>query len=248
MKRVLLIICAGIVSQLAIGQVKEGKIIYERKLNLHKRLTGEQASMRNMVPEFNTSKVQLVFAENESVSKQLEEEQDIRDEAGEPEGGRRVIRMGGGANNELYKNYAKGQVVELRELGPKKYVIEDSIRRFTWKLDDAGTKTIKGYACKKATTKTLQGMDVVAWYTDQILCASGPENFGGLPGMILELNIGDGEIVFTPLEIIDKGDQRMVKAPTGGKKITREEFQKMMDEQFGPAPAGGGPQIRVLRQ
>jgi len=70
---------------------------------------------------------------------------------------------------------------------------------------------------------------------------------GGLPGMILELNIGDGEIVFTPLEITKLDDKKLVKAPTNGKKTTRKEFQKMVEEQFGANP-GGGPVIRIHRE
>ena len=65
--------------------------------------------------------------------------------------------------------------------------------------------------------------------------------------MILELNIGDGEIVFTALEIVNGGDQKLVKAPTNGKRITRKEFEKMMEEEFG-ARSGGGPVIRIIRE
>ncbi|HYE54917.1 MAG TPA: GLPGLI family protein, partial [Chitinophagaceae bacterium] len=139
------------------------------------------------------------------------------------------------------------KLIELRELGPKKYIIEDSLRRHNWKLDDSETKTIKGYTCKKAVSKGPMG-ETVAWYTEQISCPSGPEMWGGLPGMILEISVGDGEIVFTSLEITDKSDKKMVKAPSNGKKITRAEYQKMIEEQFGAGAGGGGPVIRIMRQ
>lgn len=245
MKRVLIITGLSLVTQLCSAQLKEGKIVYERKVNMHKRLTGEQESMRNMVPEFSTFKMQMLFSESESIFKQVEEEQDIREQAENPQEGRMIIRMGG--NNEVYKNYASGKIIELRELGPRKYIIEDTIRSLQWKLDESEAKTIKGYSCKRALTKNPQGAGIVAWYTDQITCPSGPESFGGLPGMILELNINDGEIVFSPLEIVDSGDKKLVSAPTNGKKIARKEFQKMMEEQLGPEAAGGGPVIRIRR-
>ena len=245
MKTLLIVTVAFLVSQLAVAQVKDGKIIYERKVNMHKRLTGEQASMRNMVPEFSTFRMQLLFSENESIFKQIETEEDIRDQAGGPEDGRIIVRMGG--DNEVYKNCASGKIIELRELGPRKYIIEDSIRSFSWKLDEAEARTIKEYACKKATTKNPRGGEIVAWYTDQIPCPGGPEVFGGLPGMILELNIGDGEIVFSPLEIVIGSDQKMVKAPNNGKKISRKEFEKMLEEELGPEAGGGGPVIRIMR-
>ncbi len=245
MRKILFVIAAHVLAFSANAQVQEGKIVYERKVNMHKRLSAEQENMKNMIPEFNTSKVQLIFSGNESILTNVKEEQDIRETAGEGDGPRRFMRIGGG-DDETYKNYATQTTIEQRELGPKKYIIQDSLRKQNWKLDESGeTKTVKGYTCKKATAKASQG-EVVAWYTEQISCPSGPDNFGGLPGMILEVNVSDGEIIFSPLEITDKTDKKLVKAPANGKKITRPEFQKMIEEQFGGN--GGGPQIRIIRQ
>jgi GLPGLI family protein len=244
-KTILFLISLTLVTTL-IAQVKEGKVVYERKVNMHARLTAEQASMKNMIPEFTTMKMELVFAGNQSIYKGIQEGEDIRESAGQDDGNRVVMRFRGG-DDETYKNYSTGMTIQQRELGPKKYIIEDTLRKFAWKLDETGeTKEIKGYNCKKATTKNAQGSEVVAWYSDQIVCPSGPEVYGGLPGLILELNINNSETVFTPLELTDKSDTKLVKAPTNGKKITRQEFQKMMDEQFGANP-GGGPVIRIMR-
>ena len=43
--------------------------------------------------------------------------------------------------------------------------------------------------CKKALTKINDSVVVVAFYTDQIIVKGGPENFNGLPGMILGLAV-----------------------------------------------------------
>lgn len=153
---------------------------------------------------------------------------------------------GGGADDQTYKNYTTERTTQQRELGPKKYLIEDSLKRQSWKMEE-GTKTIRGYVCKKATTKSRDGKDVFAWYAEDIQSSTGPETFGGLPGLILEVNVNDAEIVFTALDIITKDfDRSIVKAPTNGKKITRKEFDQMMEEQFGVKP-GGGATIRVFR-
>src|SRR6476619_3259970 len=126
------------------SQMKEGKIIYERKINMHKRIPEGDERMKNMIPEFNTSKVQLLFSESQSIYKNLPEEQDIRETAGEGEDGKRVfIRLGGG-EDETYKNYETGKAIEQRELGPKKYIIEDTLRKINWKMDEDGSsKEIK---------------------------------------------------------------------------------------------------------
>ena len=118
---------------------------------MHKRLTGEQESMKNVVPEFNTSKMQLVFSEKESIFKQIQQDEDIRDDAGAGQERRMVVRMG--TDNEVYKNYALGKTIELRELGPRKYIMEDSLRVQQWKLDETETKTIKGGGNECSTEK-----------------------------------------------------------------------------------------------
>lgn len=246
MKKTILTIVGFVLAATAFAQLKEGKIIYERKVNMHSRLTADQASMKNMIPEFTTVKMELLFAGNQSIYKSIQEAEDIRESAGEDNGDRIVMRFRG-IDDETYKNYSTGMTIQQRELGPKKYIIEDTMRKLAWRLDESGeTKNIKGYTCRKATAKNAQGQEVVAWYSDQILSPSGPDVYGGLPGMILEISINNNEIVFTSLEIADKTDSKLVKAPTNGKKISRQEFQKMMDEEFGANP-GGGPVIRIMR-
>ncbi|MEO5682834.1 MAG: GLPGLI family protein [Chitinophagaceae bacterium] len=242
MKKILVVIIAGCCFQLAVAQSKEGKIIYERKTNMHKRLPPENENMKAMIPEFSTGKQQLIFSGDESIFSSVPDEEDIRDQAGQ-EGGRINIRMNSGSN-ETYKNYAAEKTVELRELGPKKYIIEDTLRKLSWKLGD-DTMLIKGYHCKKATTKNRQGDNIVAWYTEEIASPSGPEQFGGLPGIILQLDIADGWIVFSPLNIETTTGKQLVKIPSGAKKVTRPEFQKMLDEASGPS-TGSGPQIRII--
>jgi len=241
MKKILITVVAGICCQLAIAQLKEGKVIYERKTNMYKRLPPENENMKAMIPEFNTGKQQLLFAGDESIFSSVPEEEDIREHAGE-EGGRINIKFNSG-NNETYKNYATEKIIELRELGPKKYIIEDSLKKLAWKLSD-DTAVLNGYHCKKAVTKNKQGDNIVAWYTEDIGIPSGPEQFGGLPGLILKLDIGDGWIVFTSLSIDKGAGKQVVKIPSGAKKVTRQEFQKMQEEAFGPST--GGPQIRII--
>ena len=247
MKSIFFLFAVNALALLTQAQMKEGKIVYERKINLHKRIPPEDERMKNMIPEFSMSKVELLFSEYESIYRNLPEEQDIRESAGESENGARIVMRFGGAEDETYRNYQTGRSVEQRELGPRKYIIEDSVRKFNWKLDEDGTtKEIKGYACRKASGKSSNGATVIAWYSDQIACPAGPDVYSGLPGMILEVNVGDGEIIFTSIEITDKSERKLVKAPTNGKKITRKEFQKMVEEQFGANP-GGGPVIRIHR-
>lgn len=222
--------------QAADAQITEGRIVYEQKIDLHRRMQDEQ--MKAMVPQFRTSKFELNFADNQSMYKMQEAEPDITENTGN---GNFVMRFGG-ANAEYYKNFTTQKQVEKRELADKDFIIEDSIHHINWKLISE-TKTILGYTCKKATGKTERGSDVEAWYAEDIPVSSGPEIFNGLPGMILQIDINKEEFVTTAVNIEKIADKKELKAPTGGKKITPEDFAAKQKELFGNQT---GPVMRIV--
>jgi GLPGLI family protein len=225
--------------------ITTGKVLYEMKINMRRRITDE--SMKNMVPEFSTTKAELSFSGDESVYQNIKEEEDVRDQAGEGGNGNRIVMKFGGGDACIYRNYATGQATEQRQMGPKKYLISDTLRHMNWKLQD-DTMTISGHLCKKAITKDRQDKPVIAWYTEDIPVSAGPEPFGGLPGLILSLDINQGEVKYSSLAITPASQAKdFVKAPTEGKKITRKEFQQMMQEQYGVKPGEGRIIIRDTR-
>jgi GLPGLI family protein len=236
MKNLLTVLLASFVVQVANAQIKEGKIVFEQKIDLHRRMQDEQ--MKAMVPQFRTSKFELNFADNQSMYKMQEEEPDIAENTGN--GG--IVMRFGGANTEYYRNFATQKQVEKRELGDKDYIIEDSLQHINWKLLDE-TKTILGYHCKKASGKTERGSDVDTWYTEEIPVSSGPETFHGLPGMILQVDINKEEFVITAVNIEKSADKKELKVPAKGKKITPGEFAVKQKELFGNQ---SGPVMRVV--
>lgn len=236
MKNLLLLLPASFALHIAGAQISEGKIVYEQKIDLHRRMQDEQ--MKAMVPQFRTSKFELNFADNQSIYKMQEEEPDITENTGN--GG--IVMRFGGANTEYYKNFATRKQVEKRELGDKDYIIEDSLRNINWKLVDE-TKTILGYHCKKASGKTERGSDVEAWYTEEILLSSGPETFNGLPGMILQVDINKEEFLITAVSVDKSADKKELRAPSKGKKITPADFAAKQKELFGNQ---SGPVMRVI--
>lgn len=233
------------------AQTHEGVITYERKINMHRRIQDEQ--LKAMIPEFRTSKHQLLFSDSTSIYKAVPE--DEMPEAGD--GGTRIVIRGGGPgeSGELYKNFAEGRSVESRELGAKTYIIEDSIKPRNWKLTGE-TKVILGYTCRKATSTEMmmtgggirvningnnnqsdttnrpapKQVTVEAWYAEGITAPVGPESYGMLPGVILELNVDNGAVIYTATEIKKDVAKKDIKEPKKGKKITREELMKMQRE------------------
>ncbi len=274
MKKLLLLAMCAIGLSSVNAQMKEGTIIYERKINMYKTITDEQ--IRAMVPEFRTSKHSLIFSDSTSIYKAVPE-----DEAPDPfagGGGRVFIRMGGADGGELYKNFATYKSIQSSELGAKTYIIEDSIRQQKWKLTDE-TKKIAGHNCRKATTQqTMMGgggvtriisstnggsstktdttappqvktkqVDVVAWYAEDIISPVGPENNGGLPGVILQLDINDHETVYTATEIKSEVNKKELKEPSKGKKVTKDEFRKLQMDAMQNMNMPGGGGVRTMR-
>ncbi len=154
MKKLALISIATVIAFCTVSaQTKEGAIIYECKVNNHKRITDEQ--MRAYIPEFRTTKHQLLFSDSVSVFKAVVNEESP-EPSGDGGGGMRIMRFGaGGETGELYKNFAEAKSIEQREMGEKQFIIADTIRKQKWRLWDE-TKTIAGHICHKATAKQMQ--------------------------------------------------------------------------------------------
>ena len=224
------------------AQIKQGTIIYDRRTDVHRRMQDEQ--VKAMVPQFQTSKNELIFGNNVSVYKTIPEDE-APDAFNDGSGGMVTIKIGGpGDNAVLYKNFANQKFLEQTELADKDYIIDDTIRQQEWKLSDE-TKTVLNHVCKKATTKTERGNEVTAWYTEDIPGPVGPDTFSGLPGAILMIDINNAEMVYTATEIKNEADSKALSEPTKGKHITRAEFNKKLDEMFGaPTPDGRRMMIR----
>ena len=237
MKQIIALLFALVIFQWATAQVKEGKIVFEEKIDVHRRIPKENEQMRAMLPQFRTNKYELLFADNKSLYQKQEEETDLSEQ---PQGG--MVMRFGGADNIYFKDFTLQKSIEKRDLMEKEFIVEDSIRNITWKLVDGETKTILNHVCKKATGKSERGLDLVAWYTEDILLSSGPAQFSGLPGLILALDIAEGEIVITAQEINDSVKKTDIKAPTKGKKVTPAEFAKIRKELLGN---GNGP-VRIV--
>ena len=94
---------------------------------------------------------------------------------------------------------------------------------------------------------------VTAWYTLDVPISQGPENYWGLPGLILEVNDGKTIILCSKL-VINPSDKAEIKPQTKGKVVTQKEFDEIvkkkmeeMREMYGGPNGGRGNQIRIGR-
>ena len=154
-------------------------------------------------------------------------------------GGNAVMIMSMGGSGELYKNIKTQRYAKQSDLFGKTFLVQDSIKTLSWNLQ-SDTKNIGTYTCFKATLEreVVSDLDgskemqtVTAWYTPQIPVSNGPEEFQGLPGLILELSY-DSQIILCSKISLNPSKQIVIKQPTNGKIVTQSEFDAIMTKKM----------------
>ncbi len=212
----------------AYAQITSGKIIYERKTNLLKKVKSNNY-LREWVEETERVKIdvfELLF--NDSASQFKPQETQVMDE--------KWFLV---AKNSVYQNlHSRTFNCLVPILGDEAY-IKDTIVKRQWKITDS-KRTIAGYICRKAIWSPNDTTRIYAWYNNEIAVSTGPEIFNGLPGAILGLATEDGSIIYFAKSVeVNKFDPKVLRAPKSKDKIyTMVEFKKKLDKDFGKEPWG----------
>jgi len=132
----------------------------------------------------------------------------------------------------LIRDYKKKTIKDLKEEIGTSFLIEETLPKTKWKILNE-IKEIKGYLCMKAETKnTLKDQTIHAWFTDAIPVSAGPEGYSGLPGLILELDINEGDAVITAtdIDLTTAIEKLPIPKKMKGKKTTSAELDKRLEK------------------
>lgn len=205
------------------------KIPEDAKQRMMKRM--KDAMQKTYVLNFN--KTESVYQEKEKL-------------AAPGEGGGRgkmfASIFGGATAGKMYKNVSEKELINATEFFGKNFLVQSKLKNFDWKLEKE-TKQIGKYTCFKATAivkekvnafskeadKGEKEVKIAVWYTPQIPVSLGPDQYWGLPGLILGVNAGDVQIVCTQV-VLNVKEKAEIKKPKSGKKISKEKFDKIVDE------------------
>ncbi|CAL2102110.1 Ribonuclease Z [Tenacibaculum sp. 190130A14a] len=260
MKKLLLgLLCIG---SLTISAQKnfQGKAIYQSKTKMNMNFGNRQLSeeqkkrIEQRMKSFSERTYVLNFNANESLYK---EEERLGNPNGD-RGGRFQSMMSSFSNGVQYKNVKEKELLESKEFFGKNFLIEEKLDDLKWEMTGE-TKQIGQYTCLKATVvKKVEDLDfrrfrprrnrnneegkeetpevkkevlVTAWYTPQIPVSNGPGEYGGLPGLILELNAGKTTVLCSEI-VLNPSEKQEIKKPTKGKKVTREEYDKIAQKKM----------------
>ena len=269
MKKISIALLVGLFAFVtANAQMKEGKIVYERKINMWKMIT--DAEMRTRIPEYRTSQFELLFNEQNSLFRSVPDEEapdPFANSGGGGGGPRFAFRM---PETTTFTDITAQMQYESRPMFEKTFLIIDSLKPLKWKISEE-TKTIAKHVCKKATTMitaqniriggggarnmgrsngdstnkpnaaiTPKETEVTVWYTEDIIASVGPDNYAGLPGAILEVDVDNGANVTTATEVSTKYPKKELTKPTKGDVMNRAQFQDTMKKLMEDMQRGGG--------
>ena len=171
-------------------------------------------------------------------------------------GGRGWGRMWASAGGPVYKDIATKKSLQSTEFMGKKFLISNDQNKINWVMEKE-QKMIGNYLCFKATAqvskpKTMTSVwrkaekendsikdspnyeaqeeysKVTAWYTPQIPVSHGPAEFGGLPGLILELTT-DRTVMLCTRVVMNPEKRIQISEPTKGEFVSRTEFENIVE-------------------
>ena len=127
-------------------------------------------------------------------------------------------------------------------------VSQSDFRNFRRKKEDEKKEEVKQEETKTEQTKTEEKKEdrntnfmdqweipkeivVTAWYSPDIPINQGPENYWGLPGLILEVSDGKTVILCSKI-VINPKEKKEIKAPKKGKLVPQSEYDKIVADKM----------------
>ncbi|MFD2933370.1 GLPGLI family protein [Spirosoma flavum] len=233
MKKLFIVLCL-LTSSMAVAQKTEGVATYVRKeywLKITNRMTflsQEQKdrmaqTWKNWADDNKGIKMKLAFSTNES---------QYTYNSDEPEEGGYSWRK---SEFFLYRNFEKDKKTDVIEMLGKTYIVDDSLHAPVWKIGNQ-IKDVAGYICMKAETEDpIKKQKITAWFAQDIPVLAGPERVNGLPGLILELDINDGDVIIEAINVtfrkLTPDDLKLPKLK--GKKINDAAYNTLIRQYIG---------------
>ncbi|MDI1318152.1 GLPGLI family protein [Flavobacterium sp.] len=187
------------------------------------------------------SKIDAVYEENE-----------VLEQPNAATGGMSIsIKMSGAGKK--YINTKEKILLAEDEIFGKEFLIEEPLTQPSWNLKEE-SKKIGDYTCfkaeliipvtqkqkddyqeylkkeekKPALFKQEEPKDnvVTAWYTPEIPVSFGPNNYWGLPGLILEIN-EENQIILCSKVTLNSKAKSEIKRPKNGEKVSQNKFDEI---------------------
>jgi GLPGLI family protein len=257
MKKILLPLVLLLFSAALWGQeqspalITSGKITFEerRKVEIKRRPDGPD--FPDMPPRERKSRKVLLFTDKATLY-QDDQSTDEDEMDMPPDRGRMFKMMNDEEESIIFNDLTKEKILEQREFMNRFFRIEQDMPETKWKIT-GNQKPIIGYMCSEASSTDTAGVITVVWFAPSFAVKGGPALFCNLPGMVLEVSINNGTLIYQAISI-ESISQKKIKVlqPKEGRKVTDEEYKtivaektKEMDseERFPGQPQGGDSRL-----
>ncbi|WP_084696446.1 GLPGLI family protein [Maribacter thermophilus] len=136
------------------------------------------------------------------------------------------------SDRSWYQDAKKNTAYRNKKIKDSMYIVSFNDRMNGWTLHNE-TKSIGGYTCYKATQHHVQyytenEFTIEAWYTPEIPVPYGPSGFGGLPGLILQLERSHIIIVADKVTLNPAKGIKPIEKIKPGRVITTDEKHILM--------------------
>lgn len=130
-------------------------------------------------------------------------------------------------DDNLFKDFSSNTIIANKNRHGRNFHIRDSFPDFCWNLTSE-KKEILGYFCTKAIISDYYGKQITAWFASEIPIPNGPLEFGGLPGLILELTTKSLKYEAVEIQLNPPKETFKIEPPkqVGKKIISMAEFFK----------------------
>ena len=251
MKKSIMVLFSMLAGSMVMGQqgsngfLLAGSVIYQQTTKLDIQLEGDAAQFAHAMPKERKSEKVLHFSEETALFEN--HHSDDPEEAIDMDGGGTMMIKMVEPDDKVYTDLENKLQIEQKEFMSRIFLIESDWKKIAWKIT-GDQKMILEYPCQEAVIEE-EGKMVQAWFTPKISIAAGPGKYGNLPGLILAVDINDGEQIIEAVSIdLKPVDAELLKRPRKGKKVTEEEYHAIVEEkmkEMGAEGGGGGHTIMI---
>jgi GLPGLI family protein len=245
-----LLLFLGIGLQAAFAQGFTGRAYYKSSSNFTIKMDSTKMAPEQMAQIQASLKKQMeqnyILSFNQTESTWKKEESLGGGPVTASAGGAVFMVATGGEGSTLYKNIADQSFLEEQDMMGKAYLVKDMLEPVEWELSEE-TKKVGNYTVQKASyTRIVDSkrfstgmtemenvkdtLQVTVWFTPEIPVSHGPENFFGLPGLILEVQNQGRTLICEKIELNPSANPVVIERPSKGKEITQAEFRTVQEE------------------
>lgn len=230
MKKLILLI-AILLHGVAMFAQTSGTVYYHEKATLHINIQGDAPPPPHLPRERNASMV-LYYQPHQSlyVNDPDKENDPAIIEHESIDGNEGVHIKMSAPDDRYYCDLKNSKCIDQRDFMQRLFLIERDLRSSGWKIT-GNQKSILNYPCQEAT-RVDDDKKVTAWFTTAIPVSTGPATYGGLPGLVLEVSVNDGDRVISAVEVKPGDPSAMIKKPKDGKSVTEAEFNKIREDKL----------------